>query len=183
MTGFGRLTVSLVVLAVASAGSSPGGEVKVTSVVAGDRVLASFVAATAWGPEARDLLQSGLEVRFTFDVELQRPVTLLPDPTLARARVAATVKRDALTGAFQASRARDGQVDASERLDTDAAVRDWMTVFNQVALQPAEPLVVNADYYVRVRLSASPRRTVSLWSIWPFGRDDASGRADFTVVR
>ena len=55
-----------------------------------------------------------------------------------------------------------------------------MTSFDSVPLEPSEPLEPNADYYVRVRLRASPRRTFSLW---PFGRDDGSGRADFTFIR
>ena len=46
--------------------------------------------------------------------------------------------------------------------------------------EPSEPLEANADYYVRVRLRMSPRRT---FSIWPFGRDDGSGRKDFTFIR
>jgi hypothetical protein len=55
-----------------------------------------------------------------------------------------------------------------------------MTTFERVPLQPGEPLEPNADYYVRVRLHASPKRTFSLW---PWGRDDGSGRADFTFIR
>ena len=58
-----------------------------------------------------------------------------------------------------------------------------MTAFDRVPLEVAAPLEPNAEYYVRVRLYCSPRRTVSIWSIWPFGRDDGSGRADFTYIR
>ena len=68
----------------------------------------------------------------------------------------------------------------SERTDKEAEVRGWMMSFDQIALEPSEPLEANADYYVRVRLRTSPRRT---FSIWPFGRDDGSGRKDFTFIR
>ena len=35
------------------------------------------------------------------------------------------------------------------------------------ALEPTEPLEANADYYVRVRLRMSPRRTFSIWPVGP----------------
>jgi hypothetical protein len=49
-----------------------------------------------------------------------------------------------------------------------------------VPLTASEPLEPNTDYYLRVRLRATPRRSFP-W--WPWGRDDASGRADFTFIR
>jgi len=159
------------------------GEVKVATVVSEGRVLASFAAPAAWTPDVRELVRSGLVLTFSFDVELRRPSTIWFDSTLARVQMAASVKFDNLTGTYQLSRMRDGRVVQSEPSDQEAQVRDWMTAFNRVLLEPDRPLEPNAEYYVRVRLYCSPRRTVSLWSIWPFGRDDGSGRADFTVIR
>ena len=93
------------------------------------------------------------------------------------------MKFDNLTGKYQLSRLRDGRVVQSEPAHQEGPVRDWMTAFDRVPLEVGAPLEPNAEYYVRVRLYCSPRRTVSIWSIWPFGRDDASGRADFTYIR
>ena len=61
-----------------------------------------------------------------------------------------------------------------ERSQDEAQVRTWMTTFDNVRVEPQIPLEANADYYVRVRLHASPRRTFSLW---PFGRDDGTSIA------
>ncbi len=102
------------------------------------------------------------------------------DPTLAETSVAASVKFDALTSVYQVSKLRDGRVVWSERTEKDGDVRGWITTFDQIALEPGEPLEANADYYVRVRLRVSPRRT---FLFWPWGRDDASGRKDFTFIR
>jgi hypothetical protein len=155
--------------------------VKVTPVVSEGRVLATFAAPAAWTDDARELVRGGLELKFSFDVELRRPAMLL-DATLARVRMVSSVKSDTLTGAFQVSKSRDGRLLESTRIE-EPHVREWMTAFQQVLLEPAEPLEPNVEYYVRVRLFASPRRTVSLWSLWPFGRDDGSGRAAFTFIR
>jgi Domain of unknown function (DUF4390) len=182
MTGRPLLLLAAVWLA-AGGPAFPADEVKVTTVVSDRRVLASFVAQSAWTADAREVIKSGLVLTFSFDVELRRPSTIWFDSTLAHVRVASSVKFDSLTGTYQLKRLRDGHVVQSFPSDQEPQVRDWMTAFNRVALEPEQPLEANAEYYVRVRLYASPRRTVSLWSIWPFGHDDGSGRADFTVIR
>jgi hypothetical protein len=158
-------------------------DVKVTPVVADGRVLATFSAAPSWTPEAREVVQTGLPLTFTFDVELRRPSTLWFDSTLAHVVVASSVRFDALTGTYHLSRLRDGRIVKSESTRDERVARDWMTTFEQVALEPDEPLEPNVEYYVRVRLYASPKRTFSLWSLWPWSRDSSSGRANFTFMR
>ena len=62
-------------------------------------------------------------------------------------------------------------------------MRDWMTIFDRVPLEPESPLEPNAEYYVRVRLYMHARgatcRSVGL----AFGRRRRPGRADFTFIR
>ena len=158
-------------------------EVRVSPVVVDGRVLASFSAAGAWTPEARELVQSGLILTFSFDVELRRPSSVWFDTTLHHVSLASAVKYDALTGAYQLSRHRDGRVVRSDSTRDPRVVREWMTVFEQVPLEPTAALEPNVEYYVRVRLYASPKRTFSLWSLWPWSRDSGSGRANFTFIR
>jgi hypothetical protein len=160
------------------------GDVKVTTVMSDDgRVLASFTAHAAWTAESREIVRSGLALTFSFDVDLRRPSTIWFDSTLARVRVASTVRYDNLTGTYQMSKLRDGRVISSDKANLEPAVREWMTEFDRVPLEPGQQLEANVEYYVRVRLYCSPRRTVSLWSMWPFGKDDGSGRADFTFIK
>ena len=61
-----------------------------------------------------------------------------------------------------------------------AEAREWLTSFARVVLATDAALEPNADYYIRVRMRTSPRRTVPLW---PWGTDDGTGRADFTFIR
>ena len=152
--------------------------IKVTPVVAERAVSVSFAAPAVFSDDMRAVVQTGLPVTFTYTIELKRPSFFIDD-TLLRATVTSAVKLDTLTGFYQVSKSHGERVIWSERTQDEAQVRAWMTTFDNVRVEPAV-LEANADYYVRVRLHASPRRTFSLW---PFGRDDGSGRADFTVIR
>jgi hypothetical protein len=158
-------------------------DVRVTPVVAEGRVLASFTAGDAWSADSRELVQGGLPLTVSFDVELRRPSTVWLDATLAHVTVASTVKLDALTGTYQLTRLRDSRVVRSEAARDERVVREWMTTFEKVALDPSPALEANVEYYVRVRMYTSPRRTFSLWSLWPWSRDSSSGRASFTFIR
>ncbi len=60
----------------------------------------------------------------------------------------------------------------SERRKLEADVREWLTTFDLVSLDPVAPLEPNAEYYVRVVLTTRPRRNVSFWSILGLGREE-----------
>jgi hypothetical protein len=156
------------------------GEIRVTPLVTDGRVLASFLAPTAFDADAREMLQSGLPLTFEYTVELRRPSSLWWDTTLAAVVVAASGKYDALTGAYQVSKLRDERVVWSESTREMTDVQTWMTQFDKVLLEPSEALEANGEYYVRVRLHQRPRRR---FLFWPWGRDDGAGRAGFTFIR
>lgn len=162
------------------AGIALADDIRVTPLVAEGRVLASFSAPSAFSEDARAVMQSGLLLTFTYTLELRRPATIWLDRTMTVATVAAQVKFDTLTRLYQVTKQTGTTVVWSERTPDDAQVRTWMTTFERVPLDVSEPLEPNADYYVRVRLRMSPRASFPLW---PFWRDDASGRKDFTYIR
>ena len=175
-----RAAASAVLAGLASVAVVAAADIRVTPLVADGQVFTSFAAPAAMTEDARAVLRSGLPLTFTFAVALRRPATVWWDATLAEVIVASSVKYDNLTSVYQVSKLQDGRVVWSERTKDEAQVRTWMTTFERVSMQPAVPLEPNADYYVRVRLHASPKRTFSLW---PWGRADGSGRADFTFIR
>lgn len=174
------LVLALLVAATISTRASVG-DIRVTPIIADGRVAASFTAAPGFGDDARAVVQSGLLLTMTFTVDLKRPSGFWWDRTVGSATVAASVKFDTLTGVYQVSKSLDGQVTWSERTDDLGHVRNWMTEFDRVPLAAGDRLEANADYYVQVRMRASPRRTFSLWPF--FGADDSTGRADFTYLR
>ena len=180
MTGRRALLTTLL-LAVAASATVVAADVKVSTVVAGGTVYASFAAPTAYSADARDVVRSGLPLSCQFTVELKRAATLWFDRTIASATVTSLVKFDTLTGSYQVSKAQDDKVVWSDRTDQEDQMRSWLTQFDRVAIGVHDPLEPNAEYYVQVRMHLSPRRTFSLWPPWV--RDDGSGRADFTFIR
>ena len=176
-----RILLSATACLVATIGLHAAAErIEVTPVVSHDRVLASFSTPSSFATDANEIVKSGLLLTFTFTVELRRPSTVWFDHTLSAVTVASSVKFDNLTGVYQVSKVVDGRVVWSEQSRHDPEVRQWMTSFEKVALLSPVPLEANAEYYVQVRMHATPKRTFSLW---PFSGDTASGRADFTFIR
>lgn len=170
-------------LAAVAVVSAAGVDVRVSPVVDRGRVFASFSAPEAFTPEAEAMMQSGLLLTFSYTVELRRPAPVWFDQTLARVDVAASVKYDSLTGAYQVSKLRDGRVVWSEQTQDAAQAQAWMTEFERVPIDPAEALEANVDYYLRVRMQANPRARFSLWSLLPWADDDGAGRGVFTFLR
>jgi hypothetical protein len=155
-------------------------EIRVTPVVADGHVSVSFSAPSALGPDARELVQSGLLMTLTFLVDLKQSSSAWFDRGIARVQLASSVKYDNLTGVYHVSRMREGHVVWSERTDDFVKARSWLTTFEHVRVLDADALQPNAEYYVRVRMRASPRRTFPLW---PWASEDGSGRAVFTFIR
>ena len=175
-----RLTAVVGCWLVALAALGAAGDVIVTPLVTDGRVLASFAAASAFDEDTRELLASGLPVTFTYAVELRSPSVLWFDGTLARVEVAASAKYDTLSDTYQVSKLIGGKVVWSESTRDQQQVGAWMTAFEKIQLEPSGPLEPNREYYVQVRLYQRPR---SRFSLWPWGGDDGSGRADFTYLR
>lgn len=155
-------------------------DVRVTPLIANGQVLASFTAPDAYSPDVHEAVQSGLSTTLTFTVELRQATLVWFDRVLSSTTVAAAIKYDALTTSFQVTRMTDGQVLSSDRTAKEDEARKWATEFERVKLSNGDGLEANGEYYVRVRARATPHRTFVLW---PWGRDDASGRADFTFIR
>ena len=155
-------------------------DLKVSPVVVSDgRLLVSFAQTEPLTDDAKAVLKSGLTLEYTYIVELRRPSVWF-DPTLGMITVAATAKFDPLGRSYQVSKFRQGQAVRSDKVEQESQVREWLTQFDSVLVEPADPLELNTDYYVRVRLRVEPRTS---FSFWPWRGDDASGRQSFTFIR
>lgn len=174
-----RVLVTCLAVA-ASVATILAADVRVTPLIAGGQVLASFSAPDTYSADVRESVQSGLPTTLTFTVELRQSSLVWFDRTLATATVAAAIKYDALTTSFQVTRMTDGQVMSSDRTAKEDDVKKWATEFERVKLSNGDGLDANGEYYVRVRARATPHRNFVLW---PWSRDDAAGRADFTFIR
>lgn len=159
---------------------APADEIRVTPVIADRTVAASFAAGAALGADVREVVQSGLLMTLTFVVELRRPSGTWWDRTVGTTTVSSSIKFDNLSGIYQVSLMQDDHVTWSKQTKDFTEAREWLTSFDRVVLATDAALEPNADYYIRVRMRTSPRRTFPLW---PWGTDEATGRADFTFIR
>jgi len=155
-------------------------DVRITPVVAEDRVFANFAAGAAFSEDVRTAVQSGMPVTLTYVAELRRASALWFDETVAATTVASSVKLDTLTGAYQVSKLRDGTVHWAQHTQKEDEMRLWVTEFERVPLTESSRLKGAGDYYVRVRARDNLPRGFSLW---PWGRSEMSGRVELPVIR
>lgn len=156
------------------------GDLRVTPLVADGQVYASFAAGEQFSADVRESVQSGLSTTLTFFVDLRQSSVIWFDRNVSSVTVAAAIKYDTLAKRFTVSKMTDGQVSWAQSTDREDEAARWAMQFDRVRLSSGGSLEANGEYYVRVRMRAAPRRSVSLW---PWGRDDAAGRADFTYIR
>lgn len=159
--------------------------VRITVFPSATGLTLGIAARDAWALPSRDALQSALQLRYEYDIQLRKPapVWFLPDTTLARTNVSALASFDTLRGDYRASRLRGGATFTSIRLKTEAEVREWLTVWDKIVLDPVSPLEPNEEYYVAAVLTIRPNRSVSMWNILPFTKDELTGRRTFVFIK
>ena len=155
-------------------------DVRITPVVAEDRVYANFAVSGAFSENVRSAVKGGLPVTLTYIAEVRRASSLWFDQTVAATTVASSVKLDTLTGAYQVSKLRDAKVHWAEQTQKEDEMRLWVTEFERVPLTEASRLNATSEYYVRVRARDSLPRGFSLW---PWGRNEMTGRVELPVIR
>ena len=155
-------------------------DVRITPVVAEDRVYANFAVSGAFSENVRTAVKGGLPVTLTYVAEVRRASSLWFDHTVAATTVASSVKLDTLTGAYQVSKLRDAKVHWAQQTQKEDEMRLWVTEFERVPLTEASRLNATSEYYVRVRARDSLPRGFSLW---PWGRTEMSGRVELPVIR
>jgi hypothetical protein len=153
--------------------------IMVAPVARGDMILVSFSTSKVVTPSIEQAIESGLPTTFTYDVELRRPSFLWFDKLVASARIAATVRFDALTRRYHVTLLQDGRVAEERATDRAEEVRRWVSVFDRLPLFTTRELIEQTAYAVHVRGRTTPRRT---WSFWPWARPSAHGSAGFTFV-
>ncbi len=169
--------VALLLLCAPSAVSAQ--EIRVRPVARQGHIYVSFSMIDAYTDDVREAIQSGLPISFSYDIELRRAGSIWFDRTVAATVLAATVRYDNLARRYHVTRTQDGRLLGTEVLESEAAVREWLTSFDPLPLFTSRGLEVNSEYSLRVRARTSPRRG---WAQWPWGHHDASGLATFTLV-
>jgi hypothetical protein len=169
--------VGMVVLSTAAAVHAQSGG-RVVPLVRGDQVLVTFELKDGFTEDVRTTIQSGLRTTFSYTIDLRLDVPAWVDRTIESVVVANSVEYDNLTRRHNVVRTIDGRVEEAHVLEDEAAVRQWLTGFQRLALFPTSSLQANRDYYVRVSATARPSNGMLPWP-W----SGTSAQAKFTFIR
>jgi hypothetical protein len=170
------LTIVLVLAAVAVCSAQT---VQVTPLAKDGRILVTLRMNDVFTEEVRAAMHSGLRITFVYDIELKRSTALWVDPTLATARVTASVEYDILRRRYLATRREDGRLELADTIEREDAARVWLTEFDKLPLFSSAALEGNSEYYLRVRAHTTPRNASFVWP-WEGG---IAGLARFTFLR
>jgi hypothetical protein len=170
------LTIVLVLAAVAVCSAQT---VQVTPLAKDGRILVTLRMNDVFTEQVRAAMHSGLRITFVYDIELKRSTALWVDPTLATARVTASVEYDILRRRYLATRREDGRLELADTIEREDAARAWLTEFDKLPLFSSAALEGNSEYYLRVRAHTTPRNASFVWP-WEGG---IAGLARFTFLR
>jgi hypothetical protein len=170
-------SVALMGLGASAEEASVGSIIHVAPRVQDGMVLVSFTTDHALTPAVEQAIQSGLPTTFTYDVELRQSSTFWFDKLVGSARIAVTVRYEALTRRYHVSLMQDGRVAEARETASAEDVGRWVSVFQSLPLFTTRELRQTTAYYVRVRGRTSPRNT---WSFWPWRRPSAIGSGALT---
>lgn len=131
--------------------------IRVTPLAREGQIFLSFEMQDAFTPEVRDAVLSGLNTTFAYDIELRRSTALWIDRSVNSATVAANVRYDTLTRRYHLTRRLDGRVLDTRTAEDETTVREWLTVFNKLAVFSTRRLEPNTEYYLRVHARTHPR--------------------------
>jgi len=151
---------------------------RISPVVAGNRVLVSFELDDAYTDSVRQAIASGLRTTFTYQLELRTVATIWMDRTIATAIVTASDQFDNLTRRHTLTRTVDGRVEDMLVSDDENVVRQWLTMWKALPLCETSKLDASREYYVRISARARP----SGESLLGLART-ISGTAKFRFVR
>src|SRR5262252_9737597 len=125
---------ALVVSALPAAAASTQ-KVQVTPLSRDGEILVSFQLAQALTDEIRTAIQSGMMIKFVYQVDLRRSTSVWFDRTIDSHTVTATVKYDTLTRRYHVSRQIDGRTEWADVTDSeDAAWKALTSDFARLAL-------------------------------------------------
>jgi hypothetical protein len=111
----------------------------------------SFALEGALVPRVRDQIRSGLEVSFSYRVELVKKHTWWVDKMLAKRKVMTRVAHDPETGRYHLTRFVDDVVDDSAVTEDEEVMRRWMTRVERLPLLPAAEFPAEGKMVLRVR--------------------------------
>ena len=172
-----RLWCSVVLLTTSLHAQAPD-HLRIVQLIRGGEVLVSVELPEAYDSDIHDLIFSGLQTTFTYDVELRLAVPFWLDRTVAGAVVSTTDRYDSLTGWHNLARTVDGRVVETMVTQDEEVVKRWLTNQSRLPLFQTSRLQPNRDYYVRVRAWGRPQTDSVLARV----SNAITGQVKFTFI-
>jgi Domain of unknown function (DUF4390) len=166
-------------LALLHAAQAAAQTIQITPLARDGHLHVSFKLTDGFNDDVRTAIQSGMNITFQYQVDLRRSTALWLDRTIASAVMSAAVRYDTLTRKYHFTRVHDGRTEFADSTDSYDVVRQWLTDFDKLPLFKSSTLERNAEYYVRVRATKSPRNSSF---IWPWAGHDVMGQVKFTFL-
>jgi hypothetical protein len=151
---------------------------RIVPLIRGGEVLVSFELPEAYDTDIHDLIFSGLQTTFTYDVDLRLIVPFWADRTIVSAVVSNTNRYDGLTGRHNLSRTVDGRVVETMVTRDEEVVKSWLMNQSRLLLCETSRLQPNHDYYVRVRARGRPQTDSVLARL----NNAITGQVKFTFI-
>ena len=151
-----RLWCSVALLTTSLLAQAPE-HLRIVPLIRGDEVLVSLELPEAYDSDTHDLIFSGLQTTFTYEVELRLVVKFWVDRTVVSAVVSSTNRYDGLNGRHNLARTVDGRVVETMVTRDEEVVKRWLTNQSRLPLFQASRLQPYRDYYVRVRAWSRPQ--------------------------
>ena len=151
---------------------------RIVPLIRGGEVLVSFELPEAYDSDIHDLIFSGLQTTFTYNVELRLVVPFWVDRTVVSAVVSSTNRYDGLTGRHNLARTVDGRVVEAMVTRDEEVVKRWLTNQSRLPLCQTSRLQPNRDYYVRVRAWGRPQTDSVLARV----NNAITGQVKFTFI-
>lgn len=167
-----------VVLLTTSLHAQTAEHLRIVPLIRGGEVLVSFELPEAYDTDIHDLIFSGLQTTFTYDVELRLIVPFWADRTVVSAVVSNTNRYDGLTGRHNLARTVDGRVVETMVTRDEEVVKNWLMNQSRLPLCETSRLQPNRDYYVRVRARGRPQTDSVLARL----NNAITGQVKFTFI-
>ena len=151
---------------------------RIVPLIRGGEVLVSLELPEAYDTDIHDLIFSGLQTTFTYDVELRLIVPFWADRTVVSAVVSNTNRYDGLTGRHNLARTVDGRVVETMVTRDEEVVKSWLMNQSRLPLCETSRLQPNRDYYVRVRARGRPQTDSVLARL----NNAITGQVKFTFI-
>ena len=148
-------------------------------LIKNDKIFVTIRMNDAFNEDIGRSIESGLPVRFRYEVQLKRVRTIWFNQKVHTRRITNTVTYDNLTERYTLSRDIDSEMVATAVVADANEMMRFMTVVDNLELFDVSLLEPNSDYYLRAKGLVKER---NLFLVIPWDQDSGWTKTYFTYL-